>query len=211
MKKPHVKSRKLLTLALTLALAVSFIPGAAAVNLLDSLFRLDFGPGKYSVYKVDIQSTPVIVTNTVTYHPNEGDGVIVKVTVDRGDEHALVSQGYVRDKHNFKGWNTEADGTGSAYTVGESITVTDDITLYAQWKITYTVIYLPNGGDGTIGMVTEEEGAMHRVVDYGFTRFGYMFDDYSDTYTGIGKRFCIGDLIEITEDTILYARWSRPY
>lgn len=34
----------------------------------------------------------------------------------------------------FKGWNTEPDGTGTSYHTGQQITVTSDLTLYAQWR-----------------------------------------------------------------------------
>jgi uncharacterized repeat protein (TIGR02543 family) len=33
----------------------------------------------------------------------------------------------------FTGWNTAANGTGTNYNPGDSITVTDNVTLYAQW------------------------------------------------------------------------------
>ena len=33
----------------------------------------------------------------------------------------------------FLGWNTKADGSGTAYQPGDKITVEEDIILYAQW------------------------------------------------------------------------------
>ncbi|MBQ3636290.1 MAG: InlB B-repeat-containing protein [Bacteroidales bacterium] len=36
----------------------------------------------------------------------------------------------------FVGWNTEADGTGTAYEVGASYEVVGNLRLYAQWKLT---------------------------------------------------------------------------
>ena len=35
----------------------------------------------------------------------------------------------------FAGWNTKADGTGTHYKAGESITPTDDMTLWAMWLV----------------------------------------------------------------------------
>ncbi len=37
----------------------------------------------------------------------------------------------------FAGWNTKADGSGTAYEAGKSIKVSKNITLYAQWKDTF--------------------------------------------------------------------------
>ena len=34
----------------------------------------------------------------------------------------------------FTGWNTKADGTGTSYNSGASLVVTENVTLYAQWK-----------------------------------------------------------------------------
>lgn len=34
----------------------------------------------------------------------------------------------------FDGWNTEADGSGTAYAASDTFTITDDVTLYAQFK-----------------------------------------------------------------------------
>lgn len=39
-----------------------------------------------------------------------------------------------RDGYEFLGWNTEADGSGTAYT-SEGTFPTDDLTLYSQWKV----------------------------------------------------------------------------
>lgn len=37
-----------------------------------------------------------------------------------------------RDGYTFQGWNTAADGTGDKFTA--NTTVSEDITVYAQWK-----------------------------------------------------------------------------
>ncbi len=41
--------------------------------------------------------------------------------------------------YQFAGWNTEADGSGTAYTPGSILTANEDITLYAQWDSVITV------------------------------------------------------------------------
>lgn len=38
------------------------------------------------------------------------------------------------DGYVFLGWNTKPDGSGEKYTPGQSITLTKDLTLYAQWS-----------------------------------------------------------------------------
>ena len=49
----------------------------------------------------------------------------------------------------FTGWNTRADGTGSAYAPGSSLTPKGDLTLYAQWRTIWNVwfvLFNANGG-----------------------------------------------------------------
>ena len=41
----------------------------------------------------------------------------------------ITREGYI-----FAGWNTKIDGTGAKYVGGESITIEESTTLYAQWK-----------------------------------------------------------------------------
>ncbi|MDY6397135.1 MAG: leucine-rich repeat protein, partial [Treponema sp.] len=50
-------------------------------------------------------------------------------------------------------WNTKADGTGTSYKVDDKIPATEDITLYAQWKVDVEVDVIK-----TISQVYEELG-----------------------------------------------------
>lgn len=69
----------------------------------------------------------------------------------------LTSNGFTRTHYTFKNWNTKADGTGTSYSNGASVsnltaTHGGTVTLYAQWTgNTYTVSYDANGGTSTPG------------------------------------------------------------
>ncbi len=45
----------------------------------------------------------------------------------------------------FVGWNTAADGTGTHYSAGASLTPSANVTLYAQWSATQPTL-APTGG-----------------------------------------------------------------
>ena len=49
-----------------------------------------------------------------------------------GNTNSLVKTGLV-----FDGWNTMADGSGTAYAADQAFTITANTTLYAQWKIVH--------------------------------------------------------------------------
>lgn len=58
-----------------------------------------------------------------------------------------------RTGYAFSGWNTQANGGGTAYASGASISLTDDITLYAQWTALKSVI--TDAPDTEIGSIIE--------------------------------------------------------
>ena len=70
---------------------------------------------------------------TVTFNANGGSGEMEAQSVAAEKPTALTKNAYTNGSNTFKGWNTEADGSGTSYKDGEEITLTDDITLYAQW------------------------------------------------------------------------------
>ena len=82
-----------------------------------------------------------VVKFNLTLEPNgaDGDGDAVSVDVPAGTEVPMPDMTsedeaiFTRDGYDFIGWNTSADGTGTMYENGATITVTEDITLYAQW------------------------------------------------------------------------------
>lgn len=75
--------------------------------------------------------TPV---NVVTFDANGGSGTMDVQIVPNGVGTALNENGFTRGNYIFDGWNTQADGNGTKYTENEEVNISDDITLYAQWK-----------------------------------------------------------------------------
>lgn len=83
----------------------------------------------------------------VTYDPNGGGGsgtsVSVAVTLNEdgtvktpGSHTILTAEaaGVEKDNNEFKDWNTAADGSGTPYVPNDVISVSEDLTLYAQWQ-----------------------------------------------------------------------------
>lgn len=72
---------------------------------------------------------------TLSYDPNGGTGAVNSQT-ETEDSHPLTiaDNGFARLGYQFSGWNTKADGRGTAYQPGDAIVLTQNTTLYAQWK-----------------------------------------------------------------------------
>ena len=71
---------------------------------------------------------------TVTFDANGGAGSMDVLTADLGTTVTLPASTFTRDDYVFAGWNTAADGTGTAIVNGGQLTLGSDATLYAQWK-----------------------------------------------------------------------------
>jgi len=93
---------------------------------------------------------------TVTFDGNGGtynSASTYTQTVPSGVASNLDENNFTRDGFAFNGWNNESDGTGIiSYTDGESITITEDLTLYAQWVQLYTATVADNIENGTVGI-----------------------------------------------------------
>ena len=71
----------------------------------------------------------------LTYDANGGEGTIDSATGAAGESVTVAENGFTRNNYTFTGWNTQADGMGTAYKPGDSFMLTDeDTVLYAQWS-----------------------------------------------------------------------------
>ena len=97
----------------------------------------------------------------ITFDANGGEGNMGAQTVNPGVSAALSANTFTRADYDFAGWNTKADGTGTAYADKTNITTNKNVTLYAQWKLhKYHVRWLNlNGAVLKEGYYTCEENA----------------------------------------------------
>lgn len=83
------------------------------------------------------EPTPKPAQDALRFEPNaEGaTGATPSVTDDEYATVTVSENGFALDGYEFAGWNTAADGSGTAYAPGDPYTLTDaDDVLYAQWK-----------------------------------------------------------------------------
>ena len=84
-----------------------------------------------------------VPTYSLSYDANGGTGSVSDAgAYVSGASATVLANGFSRDGYSFMGWNTAADGSGTAYAVAESVTVSGDVTLYAQWM--RDIIVLPS-------------------------------------------------------------------
>ena len=106
-----------------------------------------------------------------------------------------------RSGYDFMGWNTKADGTGDAFTA--TTDVTDNMTVYAQWKVntTYTVTY-KDGVDGAAFRDQTTTGLHSGDPTPAFsgtpTRSGYTFTGWQPSVAAT-----------VTDNAVYTAQWAK--
>ena len=85
----------------------------------------------------------------VVYDANGGTGSHANTTGWQYSDVTIpgdTSKSFTRDGYVFLGWDTQADGNGTAYKDGSQVPLQDkDITLYAQWQPVFEQ-FTPTGG-----------------------------------------------------------------
>ena len=151
---------------------------------------------------------------SLSYDANGGIGTMSAETDVAGKIVTVAQNEFTRNNYTFTGWNTQADGSGTAYSAGDSFTLTEDTVLYAQWSenapAQVKVFYDANGGTGTMESITGDVGSKIVIAQNGFARSGYTFAGWNTQADGKGTAYKAGDSFTLTDkDTVLYAQWSK--
>lgn len=73
-------------------------------------------------------------SSSVTFNSNGGSGTMANQSANSST--ALSANAFTRSGYTFAGWNTAANGSGTAYADGASYAFSSSTTLYAQWTAT---------------------------------------------------------------------------
>jgi uncharacterized repeat protein (TIGR02543 family) len=153
---------------------------------------------------------PGPTTYTVTYNGNENTGGTAPIDPDSpytaGSTVTVLGEGDLeKTGYSFVEWDTASDGSGDAYSEGETFSMPgDNVTLYAQWEAnTYTVTFYDC--DGTQYGSTQS-------LNYGDlvtkptdpTKTGYTFKGWYEEDTFVNEWDFANDTV--TGDLDLYAK-----
>ena len=155
------------------------------------------------------------IPSTVTFDKNNSDTDSTEAdpqtrTVTHPETTAVLPAQPVRPGYAFTSWNTQADGSGTEFTA--STTVTENITVYAQWTgISFTVTFYKNNSD--VG--SSEADPQTRTVTRPATtvilpeppeRTGYTFNGWNTKDDGSGTAFT--ETTRVDDSIIVYALWK---
>lgn len=151
-------------------------------------------------------------TETFTLHfDTNGGSSIEAITMESGSVVDLTAYRPSRSGYRFDGWFSDEALTD----VVESITLTEDTTVFAKWTrlsggsggsgvTRYTLAFETNGGT-SIDSVLKFQNVTVDLSKYITTRAGYSFDGW---YTDEALTNRVTS-IKITADTTLYAKWTE--
>lgn len=155
---------------------------------------------------------------SITFNAN-GTGVTglpSTITVDYNAATAIPSSAPTRTNFTFKGWNTAANGSGTAYTAGQSIAhLTTNLPLYAQWEAYPVITYNANSGTGAPSADTVAPG-VYNIKTGTPTRTGYVFGGWTPTQNSTANGLYSYNAtisgsqrsMNVTSNVTLYALWN---
>jgi len=163
---------------------------------------------------------PAVVTYTVIYDGNTNTGGTAPVDPSSpytsGSNVTVLGAGSLEKAgYTFTGWNTAANGSGTAYAPGGTITsIAANTTLYAQWAInTYTVTYDGNTNDGGTAPIDPNSPYNYNtnvtVLSEGtLTKTGFSFAGWNTQADGLGVAYNTGGtILNIAANITLFAQW----
>ena len=155
------------------------------------------------------QWVPDVVT--IKYHPGLGQGSEISFSVNKYSIYTVVQQpSYTRADYAFTNYNTQQNGSGTAYFVGSSLNASANITLYAQWALdTVTVTYNPGLGSGQEIILNVIRNSTYEVVSQDYDMLGYRLAGFNTQADGSGLSFAVGTSFKVKSNITLYAQWTQ--
>ena len=147
------------------------------------------------------------VQHTITFNANGGSG---SMDVQEGYEGANTTLNpctfTAPTGKAFAGWNTAANGSGTAYADQGTIVLSENVMLYAQWAQAYTVTYNNNGHGTAPDAVTVGSGAV-LTEPVAPSESGWVFGGWYLEPTCVNAwDFAT---MTVTQDLTLYAKWTE--
>lgn len=160
-----------------------------------------------------------IARYTVSYNGNgHNSGTApATVTVDSGGSTTAAANPFTKTGSTFTGWNTAANGSGTSYAAGATISnITSNITLYAQWQGNPTISFnanKPTGAGsanvaGTPSSTTVTYNTAYTLPTSTPTLKGYTFAGWKKDNAGTAIN-AGGSAGNITANTTFYAQWTE--
>ncbi|MBR1792748.1 MAG: InlB B-repeat-containing protein [Bacteroidales bacterium] len=179
----------------------SYLPGQTVVFDVDDA---EYGVALYAQWQE-------IYTTLLVFEGNGADEGFMEDTLVASDvDFPLPLCLFTREGYVFTGWNTEPDGSGTAYDDVAVVSFSDEVViLYAQWLPTYTISFDANGGSGSMPSVTLQSTDSYLLPVCVFDYADHVFIGWNTKADGTGTGYSVGEAYFYDSgDVTLYAQWQ---
>lgn len=139
---------------------------------------------------------------TICFNANGANGGMESVVVNNGNSINLPKNVFYLDG-TFIEWNTKPDGTGTSYADRAAIAPTEDMVLYAQWKLAYDGI---ENGHKYVDLGLSVKWATSNLVPY----FSWGETETYDGHYNVNKKYSVENnstVLEL-EDDAAHVNWG---
>ena len=177
----------------------------------------DVEPGSsYTLRQCNDPLYPVYIQQvTLSYNTNGGVSVCEANTIDINTATTVCADEPTREGYKFTGWNTAQDGSLTAYAPGADITLSESVTLYAQWlpyiKAYYDKTNITFAGNCDASDKQVVKGDVITLCDAPTSPFGYTFQNWS--INGNGTKYAAGATYTVTGTELeikITPVWNTP-
>ena len=154
--------------------------------------------------------------SSIIYNGNGATEGSMGMQVGDPDTNATIQANkYKRQGYKFTGWNTKPDGTGTAYTEGQTVTMPKEgqsLNLYAQWKADKAALHYDANANTATGDTPDSEGVTDGTITVsknGYANVGYTFTGWNTKPDGTGSTIQPGDAVKLPAGGMtVYAQWE---
>ncbi len=147
------------------------------------------------------------ITYTVRFNSNPATGKSKTTTqnFEYGKKAKLTKNSFTQKGVTFSGWNTEKDGSGTAFADEETVSNLAKVNkavvdLYAQWKGTDYVVFFDAGSkDAVSGSLAKGERSYGALTDDEYEALGFKLSGVN-TDNGFLQAMSYGDEFELSGD-----------
>ena len=194
-----------------------------------TLHNIAYAFGVTAELIIPIEQEVIVGYYDVTYNANGGySGYGGYTDLEYPSDHPYVvrnfgTTGITNPEHRLTSWNTAAEGTGATYMPGDTLYLTGNLELFAQWTPIaegeyYTITFLPGEGGGytpsytgprpvVIYLAPGEVYTFSDAYSVGIDRRWWNFDGWLILIDNTYYRFKADREITVTQDLEFFATW----
>jgi len=130
------------------------------------------------------------------------------------EKFTLNENPFTKAGSTFLGWNKSASGTYAQFKDKDSISISEDTTLYAVWKDDIVLTFNANGGVGSditknVAYDTASSSYKFTVPESTFAKTGYVFIGWGNSASSKDASYKAGESASASESKTLYAIWAK--